>query len=379
LPVGFGPPTRFGKRYAPTLEAAANVTTYLHSTVTEIQVHPSGGHIEAVRVNTLGGNEYRLAARYHVLAGGGIEIPRLMLASNGVVEAGIGNQHDNVGRYFQEHPRVFDRYRLPADVGALSQRVAGAAGTLRFSRLGLSQEVQRDEELLDYHANLSFGYAGQDTPQWAAVRRIINAWRPPWNDSPYHQSSGGGPNRIRAEDIRSVLIRPDRTLKGLVGAGLRPASMRRWLEVESSTEQAPDRDNRVVLSSTDKDELGMPLAELHWRLGDDQERTYRRGLELVLQELDRLAPGVSKNRIDDPEQWPDHVVGTWHHVGSTRMHTDPRRGVVDGDGKVHGIDNLFIVGSSVFPTGGSTGPSLTILCLALRLKDHLDVILSRRA
>lgn len=371
LDVGFSPPTRFGKRYATALEAAENVTTYLHSTVTEIVAHPDGGHIETMVVSTLGGSQYRIAARYFVLAGGGIETPRLMLASDGVHHAGIGNQHDNVGRYFQEHPRVIDRFRLLAGSEAIASRVSGTAGTLRFSRLGLSEKTQREEKLLDYFVNLSIGFAGQDTVQWPALRRLVNARRPPWRDSPYYQDIGGGPNRVRPEDVKTVLRRPDRTLRIMLGATLRPGFLRRWLEVHSSVEQAPRRDNRVMLSTRDKDELGMPRIELQWRLDDHEERTYRRGRELVLAELDRLAPGLSSHRIDDPEQWPDHVIGTWHHIGTTRMHVDARRGVVDGDGKVHGIDNLFITGSSVFPTGGATSPSLTIVCLALRLRGFL--------
>jgi choline dehydrogenase-like flavoprotein len=60
-----------------------------------------------------------------------------------------------------------------------------------------------------------------------------------------------------------------------------------------------------------------------------------------------------------------------HHLGTTRMHRDPRRGVVDPDGRVHGTANVFVVGSSVFPTGGYANPTLTVVALALRLADHL--------
>jgi choline dehydrogenase-like flavoprotein len=75
--------------------------------------------------------------------------------------------------------------------------------------------------------------------------------------------------------------------------------------------------------------------------------------------------------MDDPDQWPDRVIGTWHHIGTTRMHQNPRKGVVDANAQVHGVDNLFIAGSSVFPNSGATGPSLTIVSLSLRLQDHL--------
>jgi choline dehydrogenase-like flavoprotein len=146
--------------------------------------------------------------------------------------------------------------------------------------------------------------------------------------------------------------------------------MRKWVEVGSSMEQVPNRDNRVRLVS-DRDELGMPRVELHWSLHELEQRSYYRGRELVLQELDRILPRISSHRFDDPEQWPDHIHGTWHHAGTTRMHRDPKRGVVDANAKVHGIDNLFVASSSVFPTSGATAPTQSIVCLALRLADHL--------
>lgn len=374
--VRFSPPTRFGTRYAGALDKAGTVTTYLHSTVTRIEAETGGSHINGVLVSTFGGNRYRIVARHYVLAGGGIEVPRLMLASNNVVATGIGNQHDNVGRYFQEHPRVVDRYWVSGRAAALTGSITSSSRTLRFSRLGLSETGQRQHELLDYHVNLSFGFDGQDSPQWSALRRLINAGRSPWKDSPYYQDIGGGPNRVRWADVKSLLARPDRTVRGILGATLRPRFIRRWVELQSSIEQVPRRDNRVVLT-TAKDELGMPRAELRWSLDAREKHTYYRGRELVLEELERLEPGLSANRKDEPEQWPDHVLGTWHHSGTTRMSRRPRDGVVDHNARVHGTDNLFVAGSSVFPTSGSTGPSLTIACLSLRLADHLQARLRK--
>jgi choline dehydrogenase-like flavoprotein len=65
------------------------------------------------------------------------------------------------------------------------------------------------------------------------------------------------------------------------------------------------------------------------------------------------------------------VGGNHHHMGGTRISTDPSRGVVDADLKVHGTRNLFVTGSSVFPSGGSVNPTLTIVALSLRLAAHL--------
>ena len=370
-PIYFSPPTRFGKKYAHRIADSRNVRTYLFSTATKLQLHPSGGHVDALEVRCLEGNRFRVSARMFVLAGGGIENARLLLTSNDVQAAGIGNEHDLVGRYFQEHPRVFDRYHIPSDTTALAKRVIGAAGTLRFSRLGLTDEVQEREELLNFIVNVSFGFAGQQTPQFEAVRRIVNASRAPWSDSPYYQDTGGGPNKVRWEDVKTALVRPDRSLQAVVGAALRPASMRRWIDIGTSVEQVPRPENRLLLTN-ERDAFGIPKMELHWTLTDAEERTYRRGLEIMLEALERYVPGISQQRMDDPDPWPDEVLGTWHHIGTTRMDDDPGRGVVDANTRVHGVDNLYVTGSSVFPASGASAPTLTIGALSLRLAEHLD-------
>jgi choline dehydrogenase-like flavoprotein len=369
--VMFSAPTRFGKLYREDLEKSHSVTVYLKSTVTRLGLHQDGGHIEAIDVGCLGGNTYRVVAKTYVLAGGGIENARLLMISNDVATAGIGNEHDVVGRYFQEHPRVDDRYRLPVGTPALTERIEGAAGTLRFSRVAITDDIQREEHLLNYFANLTFGYAAQDAPQFDALRRIVNASRSPWSDSPYYQDIGGGPNRVRWEDVKTVLKRPDRTFICAVGAQFQPKFARRWLNVQSSVEQIPRPENRLVLTK-DKDAFGLPRVRLEWTLHPDEERTYRRGLELLMGEMDRLEPGITDQKIDDPDPWPDAAIGTWHHIGTTRMSDDPSRGVVDADCRVHGVDNLYVAGSSVFPTGGVTAPTLTIVALALRLYEHLQ-------
>ena len=375
-PVYFSPPTRFGRRYAPDIKSSRNITTYLHSTATGVNLDPDGNHVAQLDVRTSAENSFSITARQYVLAGGGIENARLLLTSRDVQKSGIGNEHDLVGRFFQEHPRLINRYRLPGDSSSLARWVNGAAGTLRFSRLGLSEEVQRREQLLNFVANLSFGYAGQETPQFEAVRRIVNASRSPWSDSPYYQDTGGGPNRVRWEDVKTCITRPHRTAQSLVGAAAKPARMRRWLQVGCSVEQIPNPDNRITLTS-ELDRFGIPKARLEWTLADEEERTYRRGMELTLQALETYSPGIARARHDDPDPWPAEVIGTWHHVGTTRMATDPARGVVDADCRVHGIDNLFATGSSVFPAGGATAPTLTIVALSLRLANHLAPLVLR--
>jgi len=372
--VFFSPPTRFGRRYRDEIRGAENVTAYLNTTATELELG-SDGAVSNLRVGCLTGSRFSIKARHYVLAGGGIENPRLLLASNRVQAAGIGNSHDLVGRFFMEHPRAVNRFRLPSCSRPLSRLVSGASGTLAFSRLTLVPRVQRDEELLQYHANLKFGFAGQQSEQWRAVRRLAIVTRRPWRDSPFFQDAGGGRAKVRWMDIRTALARPDRSFLGALGAATRWGWLRRFVEIISSVEQRPEAANRVELIRQ-QDALGVPRVRLHWSLSEAEERTYRRGIELVLGALDRLAPGIGASPLEDHDQWPAGVIGTWHHMGTTRMHDDPRRGVVDSNCRVHGVENLFIAGSSVFPTGGSVSPTPTTIALSLRLADHLRLTMT---
>jgi len=249
------------------------------------------------------------------------------------------------------------------------------AGSLRFFRLSIADERQRTEETLNYHVNLQLGYAGQLSRQWDAVRRIMIALRPPWNESPFYQDAGGGRLRLRLADVAAALWRPDLSAISALGAVTGHPSLRRYLEVWSSVEQAPDAENRLELTSV-LDLLGVPRAQLLWSVAEAEERTYRGGLATVIAELEKLEPGLSRVAFDEADPWPDQIVGTWHHEGTTRMSDDPTCGVVDRNCRVHGTSNLFVAGSSVFPVSGSTSPTITILQLALRLGDHLRQELS---
>jgi choline dehydrogenase-like flavoprotein len=113
---------------------------------------------------------------------------------------------------------------------------------------------------------------------------------------------------------------------------------------------------------------------IHWSASAVEERTYRRSREILLGELEKLEPGIAAAVVGDRDPWYMRIVGNWHHEGTTRMSCDPALGVVDRDCRVYGVDNLYVAGSSVFPTSGSTSPTVAILQLALRLADHLACV-----
>jgi choline dehydrogenase-like flavoprotein len=120
-------------------------------------------------------------------------------------------------------------------------------------------------------------------------------------------------------------------------------------------EQAPDPTNRVVLGEQ-RDALGMPQSRLEWQIRPFGRDLKERGIGDVVPPFD---------------DWQEEVIGGPHHMGTTRMSTDPRRGVVDADCRVHSVDNLYVAGSSVFATSGHANPTFTLVALALRLADTL--------
>jgi choline dehydrogenase-like flavoprotein len=145
--------------------------------------------------------------------------------------------------------------------------------------------------------------------------------------------------------------------------------------LENMSEQVPNPDSRITLSS-DKDRLGLNRVRLDWRLSPIDIESAIRTQEILDQEFRHAGLGRLFSRLKD-ETPPMRISGGWHHMGTTRMHVDPKKGVVDENSRIHGMSNLYVAGPSVFPTGGYANPSLTIVALAVRLADHIKMIMKR--
>ena len=118
----------------------------------------------------------------------------------------------------------------------------------------------------------------------------------------------------------------------------------------------------------------MPYADLHWKLSELDKRSMRIFFEMVAQEFGRTGLGrvqILDWLLEDDTTWPSFLSGGFHHMGTTRMHEDPRQGVLDANAKVHSMENLYVAGASAFPTSGAPNPTLTLIALSLRLSDHL--------
>ncbi len=366
----FSPPLRLGEAYREDLERSSHVAVYLWANATEIQCKPWASEVESVRIRTLGGVEATVKARAFVLAAGGIENARLLLSSRRQQASGLGNGYDLVGRYFQDHPRMFngkvafvDPYRHNPLYDIKFHCIADQltiAGARISGQLRLPHAVQRAERLLDAQVWFRSLYAGEGEDVVRALYRLRQRARGKWS---LHQGL--------ARDVMAVMGRPLDTL--LYSAAHATGSRRlvRSVTMEMIVEPEPDPLSRVQLDDQ-VDALGMHRVKVDWRLTNNVARTVDRTFELVAAAL--REKGIASVVLGDTvasRGWPGHLEGTYHHMGTTRMHESPKLGVVDRDCRVHGIANLHVAGSSVFPTSSSNHPTMTLVALSLRLADHL--------
>ncbi len=367
----FGKNLLLGKTLRKQLRPSGNVTAYLHANALGLQATPRGDHVTGVDVAALTGQRYLFKARRYVLACGGIENARLLLLSNAIHPAGLCNERDLVGRYFMEHPTV-PAGTMAAEEWRRLQPVFSpglVGGHLVEIGMALSPRLQEARRCLNAVARAVPVLAADSTQAlrellWSLRRRSL-------------------PPRLVEHEKREWLLQRlgavARDPLGIAMNALRHASGRAnrfnvdRVLLEIRTEQAPNPDSRVTLSDR-TDALGQRCAHLHWALTREDKRTMQTAAEAFAGEMRRLGWGAVQImpwlETDDPV-WPPDMVGGHHHMGTTRMSADPHTGVVDESCKAHTMDNLYIAGSSVFPTAGYANPTLTILALAIRLADHL--------
>ncbi len=374
----FSPPVRFGIDYREDLERSQRITVYLWANVVDIETDRSGVTVRGLSVRTLSGNVGRATAAQYILATGGIENARLLLASNKVHANGVGNANDLVGRYFMDHPRLsfgsvkfkapFDKNKLYDTKFHYQNDAVGANGVRIAGAFVLSPEVQRKEQLLNSRLWFRSIFPGETTEAIQAVFRMKR--RLSRMDEYGHTFSS---------DMAEILRHPFDSALFVAARVLHLNFLISEVKMEAIVEPEPDPDSRVTLGS-ERDALGMPRARVHWKLAPSVKRTFDRSFELLAESL--TSRGIAEVRMDEPfssRDWPSSLVGTWHHMGTTRMHASPSQGVVDVNSKVHGMSNLYIGGSSVFPTAAANFPTITLVALAVRLAERVAAEAKRPA
>lgn len=358
----------FAARFRAELKASRSVRVLLHATVQSLSTSPAGNRIEGVEIASLGGRRATVRAPHVVLCAGAIENARLLLLSDAARPNGLGNDHDQVGRYLQDHP-----CGRGATVQTEAPRVLQdhynmlyGRGTRYLPKIALSESAQRRHGLLNCVGRLAYDYdAASGTRALIDLLASLRAHRMPEALAGRLGAIGRGLPEI-VESLWRVRVK-----------GLSPAPRPSRIFLELFSEQTPDPDSRVTLDSR-TDAFGLRQVRVDWRLDALTGRTLTTFTRIVAQEFERLGLG----RVS-PESWLDELVPTrpavvdsYHPAGTTRMALRPQDGVVDTDGQVFGVSGLHVTGSSVFPTSGAANPTLTIAAMALRLADRLKTVLA---
>lgn len=368
----FSPPTRFGQAYRRDVVSSDATQLFLSANVADLEGGAYGGPVTAAQVRTLAGTGFRVEARAFILAAGGIENPRILMASRATRPGGLGNEHDLVGRYFMEHLHVRLGCFVPTRRDTnLSFYVEGRRSVRRpLGALTLNAAARRERGLAGFSAVFLPPSRRSVTATLDHQARLTDPWG-------LHAASiaraGGLGFALRVVD---KALRDIRESGSLSWHGIPIGPGRDVYEIMGRGEQTPLRDSRVMIER-ERDPLGMPRAVLDWRINPCDLESMTTSLAGIGDVLART--GIGRIQLpDDPHgTWASRITGSWHHMGTTRMHADPRCGVVNADGRVHSVPNLYVTGSSVFPTGGYANPTLTILAAALRLADHVSERLTR--
>ena len=384
----FSCPTNFGERYRRRLEAAANIRVVVRATVTRLQASSDGGRIEGAEVSNRQGVGFTVSADQVVLAMGGIETPRLLLTSDDVHANGIGNVNDLLGRFYMCHiagtvgslqvngpaEAVWHGYDVAGDGTYCRRRIA--LRPEEQTRLGLGNVVFRlhHPRITDprhrtgplsaiYLAQhfISYEYAKRlvsDAPPTARtwLRHGMNAAADPFSTVGFlahwlrHRT-------LAARKFPSIIIRPRTNLFSL----------------DFHAEQEPNRDSRIGLADA-RDQFGNRQVRIDWRYTRRDVASVATAFDLLREDIAARNTGtltLAPNETDiEAVVRRDGAYGG-HHIGTARMGASATSGVVDSNGKVFGVNNLFIAGSAVFPTSSQANPTLTIVATALRLADHL--------
>ncbi len=362
------------------VKKSENIRLITHATTLSLEADENAKSVNRAFVAATQDRRFTVKARRFVLAGGGIENARLLLLSNAVQKEGLGNEHDVVGRYFMDHPIVRTGTIYPTSRNIFNHLsfydLKPLNGRKVMGKLTPTERLLRKKALLNistflfprsaWHGSKAASYS------FRAILEAAKRTRLPASVGKHFSRVLFNAHDVAFTAIRKVFnLQPPIPSIGRGGWSDCDKKEKRFarIEVVHATEQAPDPENRITFDST-RDQYGQPRAKLTWKWREDDVRSILQFQEILQQEIQKA--GVGSLKIERDGGLPQLLgASKHHHMGTTRMSDDPRRGVVDENAKVHSLKNLFIAGSSIFPTGGYANPTLTIIALTIKLADHL--------
>jgi len=348
----YSPPTRFNDKYKDVIIDAKNIYLYTYANVTNISANENISSIKEVTLKNHTGKTHKVKAKYFILACGAIQNARLLLNSKKQINNGIGNENDNVGRYFMEHVHVNAAELWLNNTFPMSFYLLNWGITKGRAELAITANEQQKHRILNGTAKIDFLKNDRSRKSFFDMYS---------NEDP--KKNGYIMSYSEKINKKIQLFKASRV-----------ENIDRAYGLNVKIEQVPNPDSRVFLDN-EKDVLDMQKANLRWEITSFEKRSIKKMVELIGREV-----GVSDiGRIKLMESLHDGNNQNWienrypgcHHMGTTRMSNNPKNGVVDLNCKIHSLNNLFVAGSSCFTTSGSANPTLTLIALSLRLSNYV--------
>ena len=358
-------PTRFYEKYKDELKNSTTLTIYKNANLTNISYDSESGNVQSIIFHSNPETKHLVTAKVFVMCLGGIENARLMLEFNDKYNNALGNQYDNVGRYFMDHPVIRGAHLYPC----------------KKSYYNLYKAFYLQNNVV--HGNVKLRES-------TLYKNNINNMRIPFFEMDRYELSHGISSAHILSNSAQELEAPDYFGKHLMNIvkdiDLVAESVSRkafnttmfddsdefgGYQIQAMIEQTPDRNNRITLGEK-KDPYNIRRININWKVSEEDKRSSWKALDVLAREVGKLSIGrlrVLKER--ESRVWASQLGFGHHHIGTTRMANSPKQGVVNANLKVFGSNNLYLGGSSVFPTGGHVPPTLTLVALSIRLANHI--------
>lgn len=377
------PQIRMSVRWSAALRAADGPTVLLGARVIGLNV--AGARIESLRVR-VGGETRTARAKRFILTGGGLGGLKLLLLAQRETPHLFGGANGPLGFGYMGHltGSIADiELASGADLSAFSTRsVDGVRARRRIRPRAETIARERIVNIAFWLENASNDNAEHGSSvasaKYVAARLMRTLARRDGEDAPLKPhldniarapfTAGFGVARagylLAMTRLTGQLPRPPLTV---------PSGKNTW-RLDYHAEQKPDPNNRISLSPTHTDSEGLPALKIDFAFRESDIEPVLRAHEALDEDLQRAGAGriiMRGGRDEALKTIKAFARDGYHQLGGAIMNTDPAQGVVDTSCSAHGLENLWVVSGSVFPSGSQANPTLTIVALARRLAAEL--------
>jgi choline dehydrogenase-like flavoprotein len=364
----WAPEPNFARLFEADILRAPKLTVIVNAPVTALQTDSNGHRVTHVQINAGAKGALTARARVYVMASGAIETPRLLLSDLATGQAPPWSGNHWIGRGFMDHVGCVGGTVTPLDRRRFHNLFDNVVldGIKYQPKIKLSEQAQVERKLLSVSADFVFHSSISEHVSNAKILFKV-----------LFKAALKGKTDVKLLKSAAQVISLFRYTAPMIGRYIRDHRVYsfadRGISVGLNVEQKPLVSSAVLLRE-ERDALGMPLIDVDWEIDGGEIETLACFAEMLAEYLAKN--GLARLDINPTLANRDVAViagayDTSHHMGTTRMASDPSAGVVDGNMKVHGIENLYVAGAAVYPTTGFQNPTFTAMALGLRLAASL--------